>query len=201
MDTYRATLAAVGVEPYVDLASRLTAENTKGKLAGTISRIKERKSARGKPFMFISMSDSSGEFEVTAFSEVLTDARELLVSGKSVVVGVEARMDADSPRLTALSVSSLEDVAARAAMGLRITLNDQNAVPGVRTQLQNGPKGRSKVSLLLLLEDGTEVEVALPGGYSVSPQLVDAIKHLSGVVDAGDFAEGRSPYGISHAVH
>ena len=86
-------------------------------------------------------------------------------------------------------------------MGLRITLNDQNAVPGVRTQLQNGPKGRSKVSLLLLLEDGTEVEVALPGGYSVSPQLVDAIKHLSGVVDAGDFAEGRSPYGMSHAVH
>ncbi len=50
-------------------------------------------------------------------------------------------------------------------------------MPGVRTQLQNGPRGRSKVSLLLLLEDGTEVEVALPGGYTVSPDLVDAIKH------------------------
>jgi DNA polymerase-3 subunit alpha len=109
-------------------------------------------------------------------------------------VSIEARLEGDSPRLTVQSFSSLEDVVSRAAMGLRITLNDRDAVPGVRTQLQTGPKGRSKVNLLLQLEDGTEVEVALPGGYSVSPELVDAIRHLSGVVDAGDFADGRSSY-------
>jgi DNA polymerase-3 subunit alpha len=197
LDAYRATLTAVGVEQYAGLEARLTAEDTRAKLAGTISRVKERKSARGKPFAFIALSDPSGEFEVTAFSEALAECRDMLTIGRSVVVTLDARMDGDTPRLTAQSFASLEDVTARAAMGLRITLNTQDAVPGIRMQLQNGPRGRSKVSLLLLLEDGTEVEVALPGGYTVSPQLVDAIRHVSGVVDAGDFADHRG----SRAIH
>jgi DNA polymerase-3 subunit alpha len=191
LDAYRATLGAVGVEQYAQLEGRLTAEDTRAKLAGTISRVKERKSARGKPFAFVTLSDPTGEFEVTAFSEALAECRDLLTVGRSVVVTLDARMDGDTPRLTAQFFASLEDVTARAAMGLRITLDTEEAIPGIRMQLQNGPKGRSKVSLLLHLEDGTEVEIALPGGYTVSPQLVDAIRHVSGVVDAGDVADPR----------
>ena len=145
LDGYRATLGAVGVENIVDLNGRLSGENTKAKLAGTISRIKERKSAKMKPFAFVTLSDPTGEYEVTAFSETLADSRDLLVVGQSVVVSIEARLEGNSPRLTVQSFSSLEDVVSRAAMGLRITLNDRDAVPGVRTQLQTGPKGRSKV--------------------------------------------------------
>ena len=39
-----------------------------------------------------------------------------------------------------------------------------------------------EVSMVLMLEDGNEVEVKLPGRFKVSPQIAGAIKAVSGVV-------------------
>ncbi len=39
------------------------------------------------------------------------------------------------------------------------------------------------VSLVLMLDLETEVEMKLPGRYKVSPQIAGAIKAVSGVVD------------------
>ena len=42
--------------------------------------------------------------------------------------------------------------------------------------------GDGEVSVVLLLERGTEVEVKLPGRFKVSPQIAGAIKAVPGVV-------------------
>jgi DNA polymerase-3 subunit alpha len=39
-----------------------------------------------------------------------------------------------------------------------------------------------EVSMILMLQDGNEVEVKLPGRFKVSPQTAGAIKAVSGVV-------------------
>ncbi len=39
-----------------------------------------------------------------------------------------------------------------------------------------------EVSMVLLLENGSEVEVKLPGRFKVSPQIAGAIKAVAGVV-------------------
>jgi len=39
-----------------------------------------------------------------------------------------------------------------------------------------------EVSMVLLLEQGTEVEIKLPGRFKVSPQIASAIKAVPGVV-------------------
>jgi DNA polymerase-3 subunit alpha len=39
-----------------------------------------------------------------------------------------------------------------------------------------------EVSMVLLLQNGSEVEVKLPGRFKVSPQIAGAIKAVSGVV-------------------
>jgi len=42
--------------------------------------------------------------------------------------------------------------------------------------------GEGEVSMVLLLQNGSEVEVKLPGRFKVSPQIAGAIKAVSGVV-------------------
>jgi DNA polymerase-3 subunit alpha len=45
-----------------------------------------------------------------------------------------------------------------------------------------GETGDGEVSVVLLLQNGSEVEVKLPGRFKVSPQIAGAIKAVSGVV-------------------
>ena len=44
-------------------------------------------------------------------------------------------------------------------------------------------RGDGEVSMVLMLREGTEVEVKLPGRFKVSPQIAGAIKAIPGVVE------------------
>ena len=65
-------------------------------------------------------------------------------------------------------------MAERAALG--VLPADSNAQP------LHGEAAEGEVSMVLLLRNGSEVEVKLPGRFKVSPQIAGAIKAVSGVV-------------------
>ena len=75
----------------------------------------------------------------------------------------------------------MDQAAASAGASIRIWLRETEAVPHIRDLLarQGGGKGR----VILVPRIGTErsVEIALPGGYSVTPRLAQALKSLPGV--------------------
>jgi DNA polymerase-3 subunit alpha len=74
--------------------------------------------------------------------------------------------------------------------GLRVFLRNEEPLAGVAKRLEptrngrNGaePNGDGEVSVVLLLQNGSEVEVKLPGRFKVSPQIAGAIKAVTGVV-------------------
>ena len=66
------------------------------KLAGSVISSRERVSKQGNRFAFVQCSDASGGFEVTVFSEVLVMSRELLASGKPLLLSADARLE-DGP--------------------------------------------------------------------------------------------------------
>ena len=75
--------------------------------------------------------------------------------------------------------------------GLRVFLRDAEPLVGVARRLEASQKGGNgnaaeaadgEVSMVLLLRNGSEVEVKLPGRFKVSPQIAGAIKAVSGVV-------------------
>ena len=57
------------------------------------------------------------------------------------------------------------------------------ARPGSTKVPASRPSGDGDVSLVMLLDLETEVEIKLPGRFRVSPQVAGAIKAVSGVVD------------------
>jgi len=79
----------------------------------------------------------------------------------------------------------LDAAAANLAKGLRVFLRDQAPIDAVAKRLEPAPRaanGDGEVSVVLLLGQGTEVEVKLPGRFKVSPQIAGAIKSVPGVV-------------------
>ena len=182
LDAYGKSLARVGVVRFGDLPDRLAAGgSTRFKLAGIVISRKERSSAEGRRFAFVQMSDATGTFEVTLFSEVLAQARELLESGKPLLVTVDIRADDDALRLTAQRLEPLERVVAQAAAGLKVVLGEAGALGPFKNLLQSEAGGRGHVNVVVPLPT-REVEIALPGGFRISPQVLSAVQRLPGVL-------------------
>ncbi|PPR74913.1 MAG: DNA polymerase III subunit alpha, partial [Alphaproteobacteria bacterium MarineAlpha3_Bin4] len=84
LDAFAKSLERLNVRPSAYVVASGQAGTVK--LAGTLVSKKERTSAKGNRYAFIQFTDTSGTFEVTAFSEALTEAGELLEPGNSLMI-------------------------------------------------------------------------------------------------------------------
>ncbi|MEM6897719.1 MAG: DNA polymerase III subunit alpha, partial [Pseudomonadota bacterium] len=84
LDDYMAPLKRTGVMTLDDITAKAEGSPLVGKMAGTVTGRQERKSARGNRFAFVQLSDPTGAYEVTMFSDTLETAREHLESGAKV---------------------------------------------------------------------------------------------------------------------
>ena len=181
LDTYRKALQRLGVTSSAHIADRARAGSARLKLAGTVVNAKERTTKTGSRMAWVRLSDPQGSYEVTCFSEVLNRSRDLLVEGNAVLVSAEARMEGEALRLTANEVESLEKAASGAGGGVRLWLEQTEAVEHIRAILTREGRGRGRVVLVPRTGPGQEVEVALPGGFNIGPRVMQAMKVLPGV--------------------
>jgi DNA polymerase-3 subunit alpha len=186
LDPYGKSLERAGIIRFADLPAGLAANPTnRFKLAGIVVGRKERTSGRGNRFAFVQMSDPSGTFEVTLFSEMLSASRTLLDSGQPLVVTVDIRSDEESLRLTAQKIEPLDAVVAHAAAGLRVFVGETRALSSLKSVIAREAGGRGRIALVLDLS-AREVEIAIPGGFKVGPQTRAAVKSLPGIIDVHD---------------
>jgi DNA polymerase-3 subunit alpha len=190
LDPYQAVLKRIGVVPFAQLQARVNlGGSTRFKLAGIVVGRKERTSAKGNRFAFVQMSDLTGLFEVTVFSETLNQARPLLDSGLALVVTVDIRPEDDTLRLTALAIESLDELAAKNTTGLKVFLGSEVALPSLRSVLGRDAAagtGRGGPLRLVVADQDREIEIALPGAYRIGAQLRAAMKAIPGVIEIHD---------------
>jgi DNA polymerase-3 subunit alpha len=186
LDDYISALRRKEVKTLAELTQTVLARGTPmvAKLAGAVSAKQERKSAKGNRFAFVSLSDPTGLYEVTVFSDVLEAARENLEPGRNVVLTVRADPDGEGVKLLANAVTPIDAVADQAgAADLRIHLNRAEAITSVATLLATVTgKTRAQITLCVPDERGREIDLTLPQPYPVTPQIKGAIKAMQGVV-------------------
>ena len=160
------------------------------RLVGVVAGRQERKSARGNRFAFAQMSDPTGGYEVTLFSDTLEAARDHLETGSKVVITVEATMESDQLKLLGRSVAPVDlAVADVGGVGLKVFINAPEAVAAVHEVLEGARKaakgaGRGPVQLCLMAPGlPGEVEVDLGLEFPVTPQIKGAIRSLGGVLE------------------
>jgi DNA polymerase-3 subunit alpha len=186
LDPYGKSLERVGVIRFADLPAGLAASDVaRFKLAGIVVGKKERTSARGNRFAFVQMSDPSGLFEVTLFSEMLSEVRGLLDSGQPLVVTVDVRSGEETQRLIAQKIELLDTVVADAAAGLRVFLGEARALSSLKSVITREAGGRGRVTVVLDLPS-REVEITIPGGFKVDLRTRAAVKSLPGIIDVHD---------------
>ncbi|MFM2044509.1 MAG: polymerase subunit alpha [Pseudomonadota bacterium] len=187
LDGFAPALARLKVARVADLP-RLLREGkpTRQRMAGIVVAKQERTAKSGNRFAFISLSDSSGVYEVTLFSEALAPARELLEPGKAVILYVDVQQNGEELRLTGSGVLSLEDEVAKTAAGLKIVLRDPEPVQTLKSTLERLAPGRGKVLVSVETDPLREVEIALPKAYQITSAGRAAIKAIPGVVDVMD---------------
>ncbi|MCL6285946.1 DNA polymerase III subunit alpha [Ruegeria sp. 2012CJ41-6] len=159
------------------------------KMAGVVAGRQERKSARGNRFAFAQLSDTTGAYEITLFSETLEKSREFLETGAHVVLSAEATMEADQLKLLARSVGPIDATVADAgATGLRVFVDAAEAIPTVARVLEGAAEaarnaGKGPIQLCLIASGlPGDVEMDLGRDFPINPQIKGAIKSLEGVL-------------------
>ncbi len=181
LDAYRQVLRRLGVVAMREVETRAQAGLGRMKLAGTVVAVKERITRTGSRMAWVRVSDASGSIEVTVFSEVLTRARGLLTSGSNVLVTADAQMQGETLRLTAQEIVGLDQAASGAGAAIRVWLEQTASVPHIRDLLGREGGGKGRVILVPKLGGAQSVEIALPGGFNVTPRLTQALMALAGV--------------------
>jgi DNA polymerase-3 subunit alpha len=185
LDDYAAVLKRMRVQSWAEFARAVRGGASAGRVAGTVVARTERRTRTGSKMGIIELSDPSGHYEAVVFSEGLAQFRDLLEPGAAVLLMLSAELQGDDVRARIQMVEPLDQAAAKLAKGLRVFLRDEAPIESVAKWLEGPVRAASdngEVALVLMLGEGTEVEVKLPGRFKVSPQIAGAIKAVPGVV-------------------
>ncbi|MCH8212452.1 MAG: DNA polymerase III subunit alpha [Proteobacteria bacterium] len=152
-------------------------------MAGTVIAKKERTSGQGNRFAFVQFSDTSGVFEVTVFSELLSACQDILEVGHSLFIRATVRFDGEAARFNANALEALDQAAAGAAPGAVVVVDSAEPLGRLHEVLMGQGKGRGRVKLVSRIDAATEVEIDLPGGFAVSPAVLRTLRDIPGIVD------------------
>ncbi len=184
LDDYGAVLARLRVQNYADFCRAVHGGATAGRLAACVIYKQEKRTRNGNKIGILGMSDPSGSFELVCFQELLTSVRDLLEPGTPLLILVNAELQGEEVRLRAQNIEPLEHAAARIKKGLRVFFNEAAKIEQIANRMDK--KGEGEVSLVLRLNGSQEIEMRLPGGYLVTPQISSAIKAVPGVLEVVD---------------
>jgi DNA polymerase-3 subunit alpha len=203
LDDYATVLKRLRVQSWAEFSRAVKTGATAGKVAATVVSRMERRTKTGNKMGIMGLSDPTGHFEAVLFSEGLAQYRDVLEPGAAVLLQLGAELQGEDVRARVLHAEPLDEAAAKTQKGLRIFVRDTKPLESIAKRLagpdmaaSNGaaPKvgspgiaprsnGDGEVSLVMMLDLETEVEMKLPGRFKVSPQIAGAIKAVAGVVD------------------
>jgi DNA polymerase-3 subunit alpha len=151
-------------------------------MAGVLLKKQEKMSQKGKKYAFLQLSDPTGIYEVTIFSETLNNAREYLEAGAPLLLSVEAEVSDDQLRFTSKKIQPLEQALDNKINEIEIHLNDFESAKKLKEFLDIEGRGRSKIKLLAHIDDKRAMMIELPGNWSLSSQARNVLRTQDGIL-------------------
>ena len=159
-------------------------------IAGTVAARAEKKSAKGTRYAFVTLSDPTGLYEATVFSDTLDAHRALLEPGTNVLLTVNAEPSGDQVKMLARGVQALDEALADAGSGrLAVEISDARTATAVLDRLREASAGiaasaKGRGPLLLRVREGyTVYDVQVGDDVPVTPRMRQALRAVEGVID------------------
>ena len=182
LDSYHAQLDKLKVTPSNQLAQAMRGQmSARVRLAGKISSVQERVSAKGNRFAFVQLTDKAGMFEATFFSEALNAARPFLDSDAPVLLSADAKQENDTIRLLAVGLQSLDEAIAMHHSGLGLKIADASCLVPIKDALREDGGGLAPLKFVVV--DGMrEIEISLPNRFRLSGALRQKLHTIPGII-------------------
>jgi len=159
------------------------------RMAGVVRRRQERAAqSSGEKFAFVTLSDPTGEYEVLFPPESWRRCRDLLEPGAAVAITVRAKAKDGEVRFFGDSAEPVAKAVENVVAGLRIHLAPRSAeIEALKKRLEGvtNPRG-GEIVLVAGVGAGREVELKLPGRFTLDSSVRGAIKTAPGVVFVED---------------
>ena len=148
------------------------------KLAGLIVNLRVMKNKRGENMCFITLDDRTGRVEVSLFSEVFEQVREVIDKDKVIIIEASVRHDDYSGGLKANAINAMEISQARLnyAQSLRVNIKreqlDHKFVNNLKGMMQpvNAQQGEYGCPVILHYEnDNAQADIQLGDNWRVRP--------------------------------
>jgi DNA polymerase-3 subunit alpha len=158
------------------------------RMAGVVRRKQERPSRSGEKFAFVTFSDPTGEYEVLFPPESLKKCRDLLEPGRAVAIKVRAKASDGEVRFFGDDVEPVEKAIQNVVAGLRVHVAPRSAeIEALKRRLETVSNARGgEIVLVAGLDGGREVELKLPGRFTLDGAVRGALKTAPGVVFVED---------------
>ena len=185
LDAYSKGLERLRVTEFAKVA--LSGVSGPVKLAGVVISKTERTSQKGNKYAFVQLSDPSGVYEITVFSDQLSAHREILEAGRMLFIKAAAQFEGQTVRLTAQGIQLLDTATNATSTGLKVYVEGAAPLGSLRDILDREGAGMGEVMVVSRIglntdaAAATEVETRLGRRYKVSTGLAQAIKAIPGV--------------------
>jgi DNA polymerase-3 subunit alpha len=169
---------------YVEAVAKAEAGAEALRMAGVVRRKQERASASsGEKFAFVTLSDPTGEYEVLFPPESLRKCRDLLEPGRAIALKVRARAKDGEVRFFGDDAEPVEKAVENATAGLRLHIAPRSAeVESLKKRLEPQANPRGGEIILVAGIEGREVELKLPGRFTLDGAVRGALKTAPGVM-------------------
>ena len=154
------------------------------RMAGVVRRKQEKASqSSGEKFAFVTLSDPTGEYDVLFPPESLRKFREFLEPGKSVCIKVRAKAKDGEVRFFGDEAEPIEKAIENAVAGLKVHMVPRSAeIEALKKRLEGVVNSRGgEIILIAAVEGGREVELKLPGRFTLDASVRGALKTAPGV--------------------
>ncbi len=188
VDRYRHLADANGARSFADLcAMPPSAEGGRSgaMMAGLIEGARWRTSAKGRRYMMVDCSDSSGQFMATCFDDdVCAEIEAAAKSGDCVLMTVELdrRPGEETPRVAIRRVQPFDAMTSSTRLKLEIETGDPKVLAMIAGLVSEAKGGRGEILLDALLPDEGRARVRLGRDYQLDAELAARIELLPGVV-------------------
>ena len=187
LDSRQKQFENLKISSYVDVEMALQdVAASRFQMAGVLLKKQEKMSQKGSKYAFLQLSDPTGIYEVTLFSEMLAGSRDFLEPGTALLLGVEAEQREDQIRFTCTRIEPLDGALENKIREITIEMNKPEPVHKIKEFLDIEGPGHSQICLHVRVDQQRIAHIQLPGRWSLSAQARNIIRTQEGVQEISE---------------
>ncbi|WP_341713826.1 DNA polymerase III subunit alpha, partial [Erythrobacter sp.] len=186
VEAWRTVASAQGARSYASLMTggAPTGGRTSAVMAAMVEKATKRTTQRGKPFVRVDFSDSSGQFSSACFEEGLVESFLKWAEDQAcvkLVVELDSPSPDEPPRITIRGAVPLSEVRGSTPMLLSLEISDTDALAQLAIELTATGEGCDEVQATMLTGAETPPLMILGRTFNVDGNLAERLASVLGL--------------------